>query len=295
MRKIVLISLFASLSIAAPAPHLLQQPSLSRNRIVFSYAGDLWTVPRSGGDATRLTTGVGIESNPVFSPDGSTIAFSGAYDGNIDVYTIPAAGGIPKRITYHPDPDFAVTWTPDGSHIVFTSTRDSNAGEAKLYSVPATGGLAEPLPLPLAFSGAFSPDGKSLLYTPTSGGSPFSFDRYVAWKSYRGGRANYLSIVNLKTLDSEKIPRQNSNDFNPMWIGDRIYFLSDRDGAVTLYRYDPSKKAGEPAHTQHRIRYPQRQCRPGRNRVRPVRRSLSVRPRCGKSEPHRRPDHRRHA
>ena len=101
-------------------------------------------MPRSGGDATRLTTGVGIESNPVFSPDGSTIAFSGAYDGNIDVYTIPAAGGIPKRITFHPEADYAVTWTPDGSHIIFRSTRDSNAGESKLYSVPATGGLAEP-------------------------------------------------------------------------------------------------------------------------------------------------------
>src|ERR1700739_2150601 len=111
MRNIVLISLFSSLSIATPAPPLLQQPSLSRTRIVFTYAGDLWTVPRSGGDATRLTTGVGIESNPVFSPDGATIAFTGSYDGNIDVYTIPAAGGIPKRITFHPDPDYAVAWT----------------------------------------------------------------------------------------------------------------------------------------------------------------------------------------
>ena len=243
MRNIVLISLcLLPLSIAAPTPHLLQQPSLSRNRIVFTYAGDLWTVPRSGGDATRLTTGVGIESNPVFSPDGSTIAFSGSYDGNIDVYTIPAAGGIPQRITFHPDPDYAVTWTPDGSHIVFTSTRDSYAGEAKPYSVPATGGLAQPLPLPLAFSGVFSPDGKRFVYTPTSGGSPFSFDRYVAWRRYRGGRANRLTIVDLKTLDSEKIPRQDSNDFNPMWIGDKIYFLSDRDGAVTLYRYDPAAR-----------------------------------------------------
>ncbi len=245
MRNTILISLSACLlplMIAAPTPHLLQQPSLSQNRIVFTYAGDLWSVPRSGGDATRLTTGVGIESNPVFSPDGATIAFSGSYDGNIDVYTIPAAGGIPKRITYHPDPDYAVTWTPDGSHIVFTSTRDSHAGEAKLYSVPATGGLALPLPLPLAFSAAFSPDGKRLAYTPTSGGSPFSFNSYVAWKRYRGGRATLVSIVDLKTLDAEKIPRQDSNDFNPMWIGEKIYFLSDRAGAVTLYRYDPAKK-----------------------------------------------------
>src|SRR6185369_15935087 len=124
----------------------------------------------------------GIESHPVFSPDGATIAFSGEYDGNIDVYTIPAAGGVPKRITHHPDPDIAVAWTPDGARIVFTSARDSYAGEAKLYSVASAGGLAQALPLPLAFSGAFSPDGKRFVYTPTSGGSPFSFDRYVAWK-----------------------------------------------------------------------------------------------------------------
>ncbi len=198
---------------------------------------------RSGGEASRLTTGIGIESHPVFSPDGDTIAFSGEYDGNIDVYTIPAAGGVPKRITFHPDADYAVAWTPDGSHIIFRSTRDSHSGEAKLYKVAATGGLAQGMPLPLANSGAYSPDGKRFVYTPTAGASPFGFDRYVAWKRYRGGRATYLGIVDLANLNSEKIPRQDSNDFNPMWIGDKIYFLSDRDGAVTLYRYDPAKKS----------------------------------------------------
>ena len=236
--------MFCLLPLASAAvPHLLQQPSLSKDRIVFTYAGDLWTVPRAGGEATRLTTGVGIESNPIFSPDGSTIAFSGSYDGNIDVYTIPTNGGIPKRITFHPAPDYAVAWTPDGSRILFRSNRDSHTGEAKLYGVSVSGGLAQPLPLPLAASGAFSPDGKRFIYNVTAGGSPFSFQAYVAWKRYRGGEAMYLSIVDLKTLDSERIPRQNANDFNPMWVGSKIYFLSDRDGAVTLYRYDPASKA----------------------------------------------------
>lgn len=243
MRTILLFASFLSLALAAPTPHLLQQPSLSRNHIVFTYAGDLWLVSRSGGDATRLTTSTGIENHPVFSPDGQTIAFSAEYDGNVDVYTIPTAGGVPQRITYHPDPDLVVGWTPDGSRILFTSTRDSHAGEARLFTVPSAGGLAEAMPLPLAFAGAYSPDGKRFVYTPTSGGSPFSFDRYVAWKRYRGGRATYLSIVDLPSLNSEKIPRQDSNDFNPMWIADKIYFLSDREGAVTLYRYDLTKKS----------------------------------------------------
>ncbi len=109
---------------AADKPHIFQHPALSKDLICFGYAGDLWTVSRNGGKAARLTTGVGIETAPVFSPDGSTIAFTGDYDGNTDVFTVPAAGGVPFRVTYHPAADFAVGWTPDGQNIVFRSTRD---------------------------------------------------------------------------------------------------------------------------------------------------------------------------
>src|SRR5207244_3279002 len=124
--------------------------------IVFNYASDLWTVDRKGGIATRLTTGVGVESGAVFSPDGSTIAFTGDYDGNIDVFTIPAAGGIPRRITYHPGADVAVGWTPDGKAIVFRSDRKATSRYTQLFTVSRDGGWAKELPLPYAYQGQLS-------------------------------------------------------------------------------------------------------------------------------------------
>src|SRR5881628_2280006 len=113
---------------------LLQKPTLSRTLIAFVYAGDLWTVPRTGGAAQRLTSGAGIETNPIFSPDGSTVAFTGEYDGNTDVYTVPAEGGVPKRLTWHPAPDTVLAWSPDGRKILFASTRDSYAPVSQLYT-----------------------------------------------------------------------------------------------------------------------------------------------------------------
>src|SRR5205085_11103729 len=115
-------------------PTLFQKPAVNRTHIVFAYAGDLWIVPREGGDAKRLTNGVGIETTPVFSPDGSMIAFTGEYDGNVDVYVIPATGGVPKRLTYHPAPDTAIGWTPDGKRILFSSSRNSNSGYNRLFT-----------------------------------------------------------------------------------------------------------------------------------------------------------------
>jgi len=217
---------------------------LNKTQIVFSYSGDLWTVNRKGGTAVRLTSGAGIENLPVFSPDGETLAFTGEYDGNVDVYTMPAAGGVPKRITYHPGADYAAGWTPDGQRILFRSNRQSFSRYTQLFSVAKDGGLAEALPLPMAFSGAYSADGKQVVYAPLDGGQfgPTP-ERWVAWKRYRGGEASYLWIANLTDLSIAKIPRTDSNDINPMWIGDKIYFLSDRNGPMTLYRYDPSTKA----------------------------------------------------
>ena len=190
----------------AATPHIFQRPALSRELIAFGYAGDLWTVPRSGGRATRLTTGVGIETAPVFSPDGKTIAFTGDYDGNTDVFTIPATGGVPFRVTYHPAPDVAVGWTPDGKNILFRSNRESVSRYTQLYSVPAGGGIATPLPLPMGYQGQFSPDGKQIAYSPIAPAFGFEYNAYVAWGNYHGGRASTIWITTLPELDSVEIP-----------------------------------------------------------------------------------------
>ncbi|MBV9610835.1 MAG: PD40 domain-containing protein, partial [Acidobacteriaceae bacterium] len=226
---------------AAPdARYLLQRPAMNADRIVFELAGDLWTVSRNGGTATRLTTGVGVETDPVFSPDGTQIAFTGEYDGNTDVFVVSAGGGVPKRLTYHPGADYAVTWTPDGRNIVFRSARESHSARyTRLFSVPVEGGLPKPLPLPVAFAGAYSPDGKQFAYSPTGGGFSFNYTNFVAWRRYRGGLASSISIVNFSNLERVKIPRDASSDFNPIWVGNQVYFLSDRNGPATLFRYDP--------------------------------------------------------
>lgn len=223
---------------------LLQRPAFNGKVIVFSYAGDLWSVDRNGGHASRLTTGTGIETDPVFSPDGTMIAFTGEYDGNTDVFVIPTSGGIPKRITYHPGTDAAVAWTPDGKNIIFRSNRESNSPRyTKLFKVSVNGGWPTALPLPIAFSGKFSEDGKYFAYSPGAGGSPFNYSNYVAWRNYRGGLASSVWIADMSTLDVVKIPRDRSNDFSPVWVGNQVYFLSDRNGPVSLFHFDPATKA----------------------------------------------------
>ena len=247
MRSLALFAIlagFAGLCSVRAATHLVHHPTMNRTTIVFSYAGDLWTVPREGGSAVRLTVGAGIESDPVFSPDGETIAFTGEYDGNVDVYTVPVEGGVPKRLTFHSAPDTPVGWTPDGSKILFHSSRSCLRRCTNLFVVGTEGGLPEMLPLPLAFTGSYSPDGKSLAYAPLDGAQFLRTpERWVAWKRYRGGTASYLWVIDLASLEVEKIPRTDSNDINPMWIGDKIYLLSDRNGTMSLFRYDGDGKA----------------------------------------------------
>src|SRR5262245_16255256 len=140
-------------------PLLLQRPALSKTHIAFNFAGDIWTVPREGGEATRLTTGVGIEGTPIYSPDGSQIAFTGQYDGNIDVFVVSANGGVPRRLTYHPSGDVAVAWTIDGKSIMFRSQRSSYSRFLRFVTIPVEGGYETEIPLPMAFEGSYSPDG----------------------------------------------------------------------------------------------------------------------------------------
>ena len=239
MNRIVIVVLCLLLSGAVAAgtdsPLLLQKPALSRTHIVFSFSGDLWSVPRDGGEARRLTTGPGIETSPVFSPDGTQIAFTGEYDGNVDVFVVPAEGGVPKRLTWHPAPDQALAWTPDGKRILFTSPRNSYSRFFELFTVGLDGGFAEKVPLPMGFEGWYSTDASRLAYVPLG-------RAFQAWKRYRGGRTTPIWIATLASGRIEKVPRDNSNDFNPMWVGDTVYFLSDRNGPVTLFAYDTRSK-----------------------------------------------------
>jgi len=235
MPRIGLAMLFGFSLAAQPAHLLLRKPALSRTQIVFSFGGDLWSVPREGGEARRLTAGPGVETDPVFSPDGGQIAFTGEYDGNVDVFVMPAAGGVPKRLTWHPKDDTAIAWTPDGKRILFCSSRDNPYDGARLFTLPLEGGAAEEIALPIAMEGSYAPDGSHLAYVPV-------FQWQEAWKRYRGGQARKIWIADLKDSSTVEIPRENSNDFNPMWVGDRIYFLSDRNGPVTLFSYDLKTK-----------------------------------------------------
>ena len=219
-------------STSPEGPLLLQNPSLSRTQIVFNFAGNLWILARDGGDARRLTSG-NHERGPHFSPDGSWIAFTGEYDGNQDVYVVPASGGVPRRLTYHPGPDTAIGWTPDGKSVVFQSSRASFTWSTpRLFTMPMDGSFPTEVPLARAAEGCFSPDGTRLAYVP-------NIQWQQAWKRYRGGQTRRLWIANLAESSVEtRVPRENSNDFNPLWVGDTLYFLSDRNGPVTLFAYD---------------------------------------------------------
>ena len=232
---LVLCSLTSASAAAQGRPMFMRNPTLSGTHIGFSYAGDLWTVSREGGDATRLTTGIGDETRPMFSPDGSTIAFSGEYDGNVDVFTVPASGGTPRRVTYHPASDVLVGWSRDGSRLLFGSGRDAYSRNSRLFTIGKKGGFPEALPFPMSYYGDYSPDASRIAYEPL----PRAF---TSWKRYRGGRTSTIWIARLSDSSVEEIPRDNSNDFEPVWIGDTVYFLSDRKGPVTLFSYDTRNK-----------------------------------------------------
>ena len=217
-------------------PLLLRYPTVSKTQIVFNFAGDLWIVNRDGGDAIRLTSDVGDETLPAFSPDGKMIAFTGEYDGNKDVYVVPASGGVPRRLTFHPADDDVLGWTPDGKKILFASWGNSfRHFEFQLYTVPVEGGFPTQLPIPTGIEAAFSSDGWHLAYVPYA-------QWEQAWKRYRGGQTTPIWIADLKDSSISKVPRENSNDHYPMWVGDRVYFLSDRNGPVSLFAYDTKTK-----------------------------------------------------
>jgi tricorn protease len=201
---------------------MLRQPSVSKDQIAFVYAGDIWLVPNKGGTAMRLTSSPGEESFPRFSPDGTKIAYSASYDGNVDVFVIPSSGGEPVRLTHHPMADRVIGWTPDGTRVLFASARESGRQRfSQFYTVALGGGLPEKLPVPYGEFGAYSPDGKRFVYMTMS-------QDFRNWKRYRGGWAPDLFLFDLKTFATKNITANPANDAQPMWHGNTIYFLSDR-------------------------------------------------------------------
>jgi tricorn protease len=201
---------------------MLRYPAVSKTQIAFVYAGDIWLVAKDGGSAFRLTSSPGEESFPRFSPDGTKVAFSASYDGNVDVYVVPSLGGEPTRVTYHPMADRVVGWTPDGSKVLFASGRESGRQRySQFYTVASTGGLPEKLVVPYGEFGTFSPDGRQFAYMPMA-------QDFRNWKRYRGGWSPDLWLFDLQTKAAKNITNNPANDAQPMWHGSTIYFISDR-------------------------------------------------------------------
>jgi tricorn protease len=216
---------------------LLSQPAISAKNIAFIYSEDLWVADQDGKNPKRLTSDIGVESNPVFSPDGQTIAFSAQYDGNTDVYTIPVTGGTPTRLTWHPGPDTVRGFTPDGK-VLFSSNRNvySNRHQ-QLFTVDLKGGMPTQLPIPWGFEACYSPDGEYIAYTPVR-------DATLQWKHYRGGTHSRIWIYHNKDHETVEIsqPKDRCNDLDPQWIGNTIYFRSDRNGEYNIFSYDVGTK-----------------------------------------------------
>ena len=225
------------LSALAQGTMLLRQPTMHDNNIAFVYANDIWICDSDNGNAHRLTSSVGAETFPHFSPDGKWIAFTAQYDGNSDVYIIPSNGGEPKRLTWHPGGDLVQGWCPDGMSIIFQSGRESKPTlTSRLYKISVEGGTPVPLPVKRAAYGEISADGKHLAYTPITFWDP-------EWRNYRGGQAQPIWIVDLETLALVQTPRtDNERHMDPVWIGSKVFFLSERDYASNIWSYDISDK-----------------------------------------------------
>lgn len=213
---------FASWAYGQVDARMLRHPDISETHITFVYAGDIWVVAKEGGMAQKLSSPLGEESRPRFSPDGSKIAYTAYYDGNPEVYVIPAMGGTPERITYHPMPDGLVDWYPDGKNLLIGSSRESGSQRfGQFYKISSSGGLAEKLPVPCGGNGSISGDMKKIAYNPEGRAS-------LNWKRYEGGNAPDIWIFDLNSMESQNITDHPRTDADPMWHGDRIYFLSDR-------------------------------------------------------------------
>jgi len=222
---------------AAQGTRLLRQPTVSATHVGFAYGGDLWIVGREGGEARRLTSSAAVDRDPHFSPDGRWLAYTSNRSGNDEVYVVPAEGGESVRLTWHPASDEARGWTPDGAMVLFASERETApTGYARLWTVSPKGGVPRLLPAPMAARGSYSPDGRRLVVDRAS-----RWD--VEWRNYRGGQNTALTILDLGSLEEVRLPNERTTDTRPAWVGNTIYFLSDRDLATNVWAWDTGTRS----------------------------------------------------
>ncbi len=252
-------------SLAQDEARLLHFPAIHGDTVVFSYAGNLYTVSANGGTARRLTSHDGYEMFARFSPDGKTLAFTGQYDGNTEVYAMPADGGVPKRLTFtatlgrdeisdRMGPNNIVMGWKNDSEIIFRSRmREPNDFIGQLYTVNVKGGLPQQIPVPRGGFASFSPDGRKMAYNRV-------FREFRTWKRYRGGMADEIWVHDFETKKTEAVTNDPACDVFPMWSGDKIYFLSDREAKMrfNLFAYDvPTKTTKQLTNfTDYDIKYP---------------------------------------
>lgn len=235
-----------ALAVLAPFVHaeqtlLLRQPALSAESLAFVYAGDLWIANRDGSDPRRLTSHAAEESNPSFSPDGSMLAFSAAYDGNADVFVIPTQGGQPRRLTWHPGDDVPTGWTADGRAVTMISSRETDHGRSgHFYHAALDGGLPIRQMAARIYRGVYDQDDSHLAYIAYGSGYNGLFGGTAGWKGYRGGTTPAIQIMNLREQTVETVPGAGATNFNPIWLESGLYFLSDRENETfNLFRYEP--------------------------------------------------------
>jgi len=246
MIRYALPVLLLTVSLVSGQTRLLRYPDIEGDTVVFSYAGDLWKVPDDGGTARRLTAHPGLELFPKISPDGEWVAFTGQYDGDEQVYVMPINGGSPKQLTYYPArgpladrwgyDNQVHGWTGDSERVVFRSTREFwGPKDGRLYTVSIDGGLPVALPMPISGAGDLSADGQQIVYSPL-------FRDFRAWKRYEGGWAQDLYLFYVSTRETLQITDHARTERDPMWVGDSIFFASDRDDRLNLYRFDPATR-----------------------------------------------------
>jgi len=263
-KKMLLALLLISSAAVASADEarLLRFPTTNGQQVVFSYAGDLYSAPINGGEARRLTSHVGYEMFARFSPDGQSIAFTGEYDGNREVYLMPATGGEPKRLTYTstnsrddlgdrmgPN-NIVMTWSNDGSRIVYRN-RIGDGFEGQLFTIAKDGGMSEQIPLPEGGWASYSPDGKQMAYNRV-------MREFRTWKYYRGGMADDIWIYDPQKKTVENVTDNVAQDIMPMWIGDEIFFISDRDMTMNIFVYNTKTKRTDKVtnYTDYDVKFP---------------------------------------